>query len=60
MAKKTQGGKRKNAGRKPIYDKKIVVTLYVNESVVEKMGIENLKTLCYEALKKPFQNLKNF
>lgn len=48
--KKTQGGARSNAGRKPIEDKKIAVTIYVKESVIEKLGLEVVKEKCYEAL----------
>jgi len=48
--KKTHGGKRKSAGRKPVDDKKIAVTLYVKESVIETMGLEVVKEKCYEAL----------
>lgn len=52
MAKKkiTHGGKRKSAGRKPIDDKKIAVTIYVKESVIEALGLEVVKEKCYQAL----------
>jgi len=52
MAKKklTHGGKRKTAGRKPIEDKKVPVTIYVRESVIETLGLEVVKERCYEAL----------
>lgn len=51
MAKKKQhGGKRKTAGRKPIEDKKVPVTIYVRESVIETLGLEVVKERCYEAL----------
>lgn len=49
-AKKKHGGKRKLAGRKPIEDKKIVVTLYVRQSVIDELGIETVKQKCYGAL----------
>ena len=48
--KKTQGGKRKSAGRKPVDDKKMAVTIYVKESVIEMLGLEVVKEKCYEAL----------
>lgn len=38
MEEKKKGGKRKNAGRKPVADKKIPVVLYVQESVVNAQG----------------------
>lgn len=45
--KKTHGGKRSNAGRKPLTDKKVRVTLWVNESIVNsKGGLEVTKELC--------------
>ena len=51
MKKKTKhGGKRKQAGRKPIEDKKKAVTLYVRESVIETLGLDAVKEKCYEAL----------
>ena len=38
MAKKKQhGGKRKSAGRKPIDDKKVPVTIYVKEKCYESL-----------------------
>lgn len=51
MAKKKQhGGKRKKAGRKPIEDKKVPVTLYVRESVINAIGLDVIKERCYESL----------
>lgn len=46
----THGGQRKSAGRKPVTDKKIAVTIYVKESVIETLGLEVVKEKCYEAL----------
>jgi DNA modification methylase len=45
MAKRkiTQGGQRKSAGRKPIDDKKIAVTIYVRESLINSIGIDAVK-----------------
>lgn len=49
MAKKIkQGGKRKNAGRKTIEDKKVAVTLYFKQSKIKEVGLEDLKQQCYE------------
>jgi len=51
MKRKTKhGGKRNLAGRKPIEDKKVPVTIYVRESVIEALGLEVVKERCYEAL----------
>lgn len=48
--KKKQGGKRAKAGRKPIEDKKVVVTLYVRESKIKELTLDGVKQRCYEAL----------
>lgn len=50
LKKTKHGGKRKTAGRKPIEDKKIPVTIYVRESVIETLGLEIVKERCYKAL----------
>ena len=53
MAKKQkQGGVRKGAGRKPVADPKIQISLYVEESTIKKFGgIEELRNECYAFLK---------
>jgi hypothetical protein len=39
MAKKlTHGGARKNAGRKPVTDKKVQVSFYIEGSKIQKFG----------------------
>ena len=47
MKNKTQqGGKRSNAGRKPIDDKKITLTIYPRQSQIDSVGgIEKAKEL---------------
>lgn len=45
--------KKKTAGRKPIADKKQIVTLYVRESIIKQLGMDNVKETCYGALKQP-------
>jgi hypothetical protein len=52
MAKKlTHGGARKNAGRKPIEDKKQQVNLFVLESIIDEWGgKESVQQACYEML----------
>ena len=55
MAKKpSHGGARKGAGRKPVADPKVSITIYVEKSIVDANGgdIEDIKTACYEYLKK--------
>ena len=38
MPKRTHGGKRKKAGRKPIEDRKIPITIYLKQSIIESNG----------------------
>lgn len=45
---------RKTAGRKPIADKKQIVTLYVRESIIKELGLEVVKETCYKALNQTF------
>lgn len=47
MKKETKPQK---AGRKPIEDKKVVVTLYVRQSKIMELGLDVVKQRCYEAL----------
>ena len=52
-AKKSHGGPRKGAGRKPVDDPKIQVSLYIEESIIKAMGgVEELRNDCYSYLKK--------
>jgi hypothetical protein len=49
--KKTHGGARKNAGRKPIEDKKQQVNLFILESTIDEWGgKESVQQACYEML----------
>ena len=49
---KAHGGSRKGAGRKPVADPKVGVTLYIENSVVETLGgVEAIRTDCYTYLK---------
>lgn len=51
--KKTHGGKRKKAGRKPVADKKQRVILYVKKSQIKEMGGEDkLKELINDSFPK--------
>lgn len=38
MPRRTHGGTRSKAGRKPIEDKKIPITIYLRKSVIETNG----------------------
>lgn len=49
MAKQIK--KKSPAGRKPVEDKKIVVNLFIRQSILsEKGGKEEVQRLCYELL----------
>jgi hypothetical protein len=41
--KKTQGGRRINAGRKSVVDKKEAIVIYVKKSTVSALGIDFIK-----------------
>jgi hypothetical protein len=36
--KATHGGKRKTSGRKPVTDKKVQVSFYIEQSKIQKLG----------------------
>lgn len=58
MAKKKHGGARKSAGRKPVDDPKIQLSIYPFTSIINKLGIENAKTIAINALNKAAKKIK--
>ena len=49
---KAHGGARKGAGRKPVVDPKTGITLYLEASLINKLGgIEAVREICYLHLK---------
>lgn len=57
--KRTHGGPRLGSGRKPVADKKIMVPLYIETSIVNALGgIEELRTICYNFLRVKADQLK--
>lgn len=51
--KQTRGGARPRAGRKPIDDKKVAVTVYIRESRIDALGgMEAVKQLAINAIEK--------
>ena len=51
--KRTHGGARQRAGRKPVADPKQIVTIYVEQSIIDANGgMEEAKTESYLFLKK--------
>ncbi len=56
---KKHGGKRSNAGRKAITDKKKQLTIYPRESEVTLIGgTDETKALCYNAITRKIKYLK--
>ena len=56
---KKHGGKRNNAGRKSIPDKKITVSIYPRQSEVEIVGgIDAAKALAVSAIERKVKKLK--
>ena len=50
---KTHGGKRQNCGRKPVADKKVQVSFYIEQSKIDKLGgLEVLKEKVYKYIYK--------
>lgn len=57
---KTHGGARKGAGRKPTADPKVGVTLYIEESILNKLGgVEAIREYCYQFLRAKFSEYDN-
>jgi hypothetical protein len=56
MAKSKLGGARKGSGRKPVADKRLAVTLYIQESIVKSYGgIDGVREYCYGILTKKIE-----
>jgi len=51
---KQRGGKRTGAGRKPIPDKKVQLTIYVLNSQVEKLDKEVIRQVCEKSINEAF------
>jgi hypothetical protein len=51
---KQKGGKRPGAGRKPILDKKVQMTIYVKTYQVEKLGKEQIRQVCEKSINEAF------
>jgi hypothetical protein len=55
--KKTHGGARQRAGRKPVDDPKIQLSIYPLKSIVDKLGTEQAKVIAIDALIKAAKKL---
>jgi len=49
------GGARANAGRKPVSDKKVTVTIYPRQSRIDKIGIDRIKEMAMSAIEEEFE-----
>lgn len=47
---KQRGGQRHGAGRKPVTDKKVQLTIYVKTSHVKKLGRDIIRQVCEKAI----------
>lgn len=56
MAKKSHGGKRKRAGRKPVDDPKVQVSFYPLQSEVDKLGKEKCQEIALKAVQRAAKN----
>jgi hypothetical protein len=58
MAKKSHGGKRSNAGRKPVEDPKITFTIYPRQSIIDLIGVQAAKELALAALEREAKKIQ--
>jgi hypothetical protein len=58
MAKKAHGGARKGAGRKPVDDPKVTLSIYPLKSAVDILGAEKAKEIAINAIQKAVNKLK--
>lgn len=55
MEEKKHGGSGRNQGRKPVEDKKITLSIYPRQSVIDLLGKEQAKQIALEAIEKEFK-----
>lgn len=59
MTRKKHGGKRRLSGRKEIADKKVLVALYINQSVIDVFnGQVFIKNWLYNSIDMELESLK--
>lgn len=58
MAKKSHGGSRKGAGRKPVDDPKITLPIYPVKSAVDILGVERAKEVAVNAIYRAAKKIK--
>lgn len=58
MAKKKHGGARKGAGRKPVDDPKMQLSIYPVQSIIDALGIDKAKEVAINAIYKEAEKLQ--
>lgn len=58
MAKKAHGGSRKGAGRKPVDDPKITLSIYPLKSAVDTLGLDKAKEIAVNAIYRAAKKIK--
>lgn len=58
MAKKKHGGSRKGAGRKPVDDPKITLSIYPVKSAIDTLGADKAKEIAVNAIYKAAKKIK--
>jgi hypothetical protein len=59
MAKQSKhGGRRAKSGRKPVDDPKIQVSLYIQKSRIDGLGLDELKEIAMTAIERACKKLK--
>lgn len=59
MAKKNHGGSRQGAGRKPVDDPKITLSIYPVKSAVDALGAAKAKEVAINAIYRAAKKIKN-
>lgn len=55
MTENEHGGARQRAGRKPVEDKKVTVSIYPQKSRVDRLGMEKIKEIAIAAIEKEYK-----
>ncbi len=58
MAKKKHGGLRKGAGRKPVEDPKITLSIYPVKSAIDILGVDKAKEVAVNAIYRAAKKIK--
>lgn len=58
MAKKAHGGARTGAGRKPVDDPKVTLSIYPVKSAIDTLGAEKAKEIAINAIYRAAKKIK--